>query len=110
MASLNDQPGVLTPYSSVSPLFQDDIANVPELDRERLAAYDTYERIYWSVPQTFRLSMRGTNDQPIYLPSARTIVDETNHYLLKGLVISSLRESETGKPEEGEGSLGKAVQ
>jgi len=80
----------------VSPLFQEEPIYVPELDRERLASYDVYEKIYWSIPRTFRIAMRGTNDSPIYVPNARTIVNETSHYLLKGLQIGSLQAVEGG--------------
>lgn len=90
-------PGVVTPYSSAAPFFSQDPTWIPELDRERIQAYDVYERIYWSSPHTFRLTMRGTNDQPIYVPNARAIVNETSHYLLKGLQISTLRQAEGGR-------------
>lgn len=100
MAGLSNEPGTVTPYSTVSPFFQEDPVNMPEEHLERLAAYDTFERIYWSVPRTFRISMRGTNDQPIYIPNARAIVNETAHYLLKGLAISSLQNAEGGQPSE----------
>lgn len=96
MAGLSNEPGTVTPYSTVSPLFVETPANIPEEHIERLAAYETYEKIYWSVPRTFRITMRGTNDQPIYIPNARAIVNETSHYLLKGLAISSQKEAEGG--------------
>lgn len=90
------EPGVVTPYSTISPLFIEEPLYVPELDRERLAAYDMYERIYWNVPRTFKITMRGTNDQPIYIPNARAVCNETSHYLLKGLSINALRTAEGG--------------
>lgn len=89
-------PTVFTPYSTVQPLWADLPQWVPEHDQERLAAYETYDKIYWSYPRVFRLSMRGTNDQPIYVPSARTIVDSTAHYLLKGLRISAGKSGSEG--------------
>lgn len=85
-----DDPNAMTPYSTVSPFFIEDVPWVPPLEQERIQSYETYERIYWSEPKAFRLVMRGTNDQPIYVPSARTVVNETAHYLLKGLKISPL--------------------
>lgn len=89
--------GTVTPYSTALKFFTDEPVYVPELDRERLAAYDVYERIYWSSPHTFRITMRGTNDQPIYVPNSRSIVNETAHYLLKGLQISTMRQAEGGR-------------
>lgn len=88
-------PGVMTPYSTVAPLFVDEPLHIPEEDRERLAAYDTYEKIYWSFPRAFKLTMRGTNELPIYVPNPRIIVNETAHYLMKGLTIA---------PEDSSGS------
>lgn len=87
--------GMMTPYSTVAPLFTEEPLYLPEEERERIAAYETYEKIYWSYPKAFKLTMRGTNDQPIYIPNPRIIVNETAHYLLKGLTV---------EPEAGEGS------
>lgn len=54
------------------------------VDAERVQAYATFENIYWTAPQTFQLVMRGSNPLPIYIPSARTIVNATNRFLAKG--------------------------
>lgn len=94
--AVSNEPGTVTPYSTVSPFFLENPANIPEHEQERIQAYDAFERIYWSVPRTFKISMRGTNDQPIYVPNARAIVNETSHYLLKGLSISTLKAAEGG--------------
>lgn len=59
---------------------------VPEEDRERLAAYLKYDQIYWNDPTQFALRVLE-DEEPIYIPNARTIVDTTAHYLLKGLNI-----------------------
>jgi hypothetical protein len=67
---------------------------VPENDQERLASYTVYDQIYWNHTNAFKLAMRGTNDRPVLVPSARMVVDETSHYLLKGLVV------ETDDPED----------
>lgn len=96
MVGIANEPGTITPYSTAAPFFTEDPLNIPEHEQERLSSYDVYERIYWSVPRTFRVSMRGTNDQPIYIPNARAIVNETSHYLLKGLEIASLKQAEGG--------------
>jgi len=50
------------------------------LEIERLQSYLLYEQIYWNAPEIFKLSMRGTNNMPIYVPSGRTIVDTSNRY------------------------------
>lgn len=53
-----------------------------QYDAQRINAYQIYEQIYWNVPETFKVVMRGSeNDQPIYIPTAKTIVDTTNRYI-----------------------------
>lgn len=73
--------GTLTPYSTIKPLFP---ATKPtwipdELDQERILSYQLYEQIYWNVPETFKVVARS-EDNPIYIPSGRTIVEATNRY------------------------------
>lgn len=82
-------PGVFTPYSTVEPLFNgaEDFSWVPDEDHDRIAAYSTYDEMYWNYDQVFKLVMRGEFDKPVYIPAPRTIVDETAHYLLKGLTV-----------------------
>lgn len=79
-----------SPYSTVLPLVNPNeiVSWVPQEDKERLASYFKYDDIYWSVPGTFKLEQRGDDSAPIYIPNARTIVDTTAYYLLKGLKIS----------------------
>lgn len=49
-------------------------------DQERLGAYQLYDEIYWNVPETFKVVQRGTDDDPIYIPSARMLVEATNRF------------------------------
>lgn len=70
-----------TPYSTGRALFGQKPAHVKDtLDQERLQSYLLYEQMYWNVPETFKLTQRGTNSMPIYVPSSRTIVDTSNRY------------------------------
>jgi hypothetical protein len=84
---------IWTPYSTLGPFMTDKPAWVDEMHQERLASYSIYDQIYWNFKEALQVSLRGTNTQPLLIPSARTIVDETSHYLLKGLTI------ETDDPE-----------
>ena len=77
--------GVFTPYSTISPFTTVFPSWVPELDKERIASYQTYEEIYWNHPETFELMVRGSDSLPIYLPSGRIIVDTMNRYMCKRL-------------------------
>ncbi len=72
-----------SPYSNVVSQFTQGIPTwMNAMDAERIWSYQVYEQIYWNVPDTFKVVLRGTeNAQPIYVPTARTIVDTTNRYL-----------------------------
>lgn len=70
-----------TPYSTATALFAALPTWMNQYDAERINAYQVYEQIYWNVPETFKLVQRGSDAAPIYIPTARTIVDTTNRYL-----------------------------
>lgn len=74
--------GTFTPYSTIETMFGARPTWIPnDLDVMRIQAYQTYEQIYWNVPDIFQVSLRGSNELPIYVPSGRTIVDTTNRYV-----------------------------
>lgn len=91
-----------SPYSNITARWTEGIPTwMDRYDAERIHAYQIYEQIYWNVPDTFKLVMRGQeNAQPIYVPTARTIVDTTNRYLCPnpGFLI----DPDLGTPEEQE--------
>lgn len=75
-------PEGFTPYTTVSEYFKQAPSWISDpLDVARIQAYSAYEQIYWNSPDTFKVSLRGTNNLPIYIPSARTIVDTTARYV-----------------------------
>lgn len=103
MASLNPIP--MTPYSTLEFFWPTSKPTwIPdELDQMRIMSYQVYEQIYWNVPTTFKLVARGTEDKPIYVPTARTIVEATNRYIAPdfGFVVTP-RSDQTvsaGNPE-----------
>lgn len=77
--------GVFSPYSTVKPYFATLPSWVPPADQERIAAYQTYEEIYWNVPESFKLVLRGTENKAIYIPSGKIIVETANRYIGKAL-------------------------
>lgn len=80
---------VFTPYSTAVSLFGTKPSWIPnELDQLRIQSYQLYPEIYWNVDQIFKLSQRGTNDKPIYIPTARTIIDTTNRYTAPNFGVS----------------------
>lgn len=60
----------------------------PEEERERIASYDKYDQMYWNDPTQYALRILE-DEQPIYVPNPRIIVDTTAHYLLKGLSVNT---------------------
>lgn len=61
---------------------------IPEEDRNRIAAYMKYDQIYWNDERQYSLRILE-GEQPLYIPNARTIVDITSHYMVKGLTIEA---------------------
>ena len=80
--------GTFTPYSTGVEFFGTKPTWIPdELDIQRILSYQTYEQIYWNVPDIFKVALRGTNNLPVYIPSARTIIDTTNRYVAAQLQV-----------------------
>jgi hypothetical protein len=81
---------VFTPYSTLRPFFPAarPVWIIDELDQERVMSYELYEKMYWNVPETFKLVSRGTEDKPIYVPSGKIIVETTNRYTAPQLSFS----------------------
>lgn len=78
------QPGVFTAYSTVAPFLGTLPGWVDPIEQERIASYQKYEEIYWSSEEGFQEVMRGDNEQPVFLPTARTIVNAVNRYTATG--------------------------
>jgi hypothetical protein len=77
-----------TPYSTAKPfLSAENIQWIPEEDRDRAASYIKYDEMYWNDDTQFLIRVLE-EEYPIYIPNARTIVDTTSYYLLKGLQIT----------------------
>jgi hypothetical protein len=70
---------------------------VPEEDRDRIAAYTKYDQLYWNDPTQFALRVLE-DEAPLYIPNARTVVDTTSYYLLKGLNLKVPNDSGAGGP------------
>lgn len=73
----------LTPYATARPLMGPLQSWLSPDDAVRLEAYGIYEGMYKNVPQSFKLVQRGNEQNPIYVPSAKTIIEATNRYLAK---------------------------
>lgn len=88
-----------SPYSNVISMAASLPTWMDPSDAERISAYQIYEQIYWGVPDTFKLVLRGEeNNSPIYIPTAKTIVDTTNRFI--GSSPSFLVDPDLGTPEQ----------
>lgn len=84
---MNDDPNQ---WSTTRPYIGSEVEAmtwVPTDERKRLAAYFQYDDMYWNDPRQFALRVLE-GEEPVYIPNARTVVNTTAHYLLKGLNIS----------------------
>lgn len=57
---------------------------VPPRDQVRIAAYDKYEEIYTASEEGYETVMRGDNDNPVFMPTARTVVNTVDRYTAPG--------------------------
>lgn len=92
-------PANFTAYSTVEPYITVLPAWVPAAEQLRIAAYGKYEEIYWSSEEGFIEAMRGDNEVPVFMPTARIMVNTINRYTAPGFgwTISPLSE-EAGSP------------
>lgn len=87
-----------TPYTTVEAMFTQTPQWMSEYDAQRIMSYQVYEQIYWNVPETFKLTARGAEDNPIYVPTGRTIVDTTNRYV--GANMGVVADPDYGTPDD----------
>ena len=87
MTSAIDQE--VTPYSTVTQYATGFPEWIPEDEQERVQAYNQYDFMYWNNEEAFQLARKAVDGPPLYLPTPRTIVNTTAHYLLKGLQVTT---------------------
>jgi hypothetical protein len=73
-------PGVWTQYSTAAPFLGQMPGWVPPLDQQRIATYLKYDQMYWSAEEGFEEVLRGDNENPVFLPTARTLVNTLDRY------------------------------
>lgn len=74
-----------TPYATAMPFIVSQPGGwADEYDAQRLASYDLYDDLYNNDPSTYRMMLRGTDEKPIYVPTAKRIVKSLARYVGKG--------------------------
>jgi hypothetical protein len=89
-----------SPYQTVIPL----VGSLPtwvsdKLDQERLASYDLYDDMYHNNPDTYALMLRGVDDMPILVPTAKSVIKNMSRYVGRGFGFAVPRE-QTGSEQE----------
>ena len=78
-------PGVWTQYSTVAPFLGALPGWVPSVDKQRIASYLKYDQMYWASEEGFDQVLRGDNENPIFLPTGRTLVNTLDRYTAPAL-------------------------
>lgn len=81
--------GPASQYASAKPFFDkaktssSNLAGSPD-DQDRLRTYALYEDMYFNRPETFKVFLRGDDqDSGIYIPSAKKIIEAMNRFFCK---------------------------
>jgi hypothetical protein len=84
-------PVAFSKYSSAQRYVKNAPGWVPAAHQERIAAYQIYKEIYWSHLSTeYKVMNRGLDaeDDPLYVPSSRIMVDTISRYVGPKLTFS----------------------
>lgn len=100
MVSEGRKKKLFTPWSSLDNMLGKPPFWWPEEERDRVQSYEKYDQMYWNDPTQYAIRVLE-NEQPIYVPNARVIVNTTSMYLLKGLQLVATS-SDTATPMTGE--------
>lgn len=89
-------------FSLIAPFLTQYIQGwLPQEDGIRVAAYDYYDDLYWNDVGGYKLTLRGDEEFPVYIPSARRLINTFDRYVARGaklaLLASSDSETEAGK-------------
>lgn len=91
---------LFTPWSSLDNMLGKPPFWWPAEERQRIQAYEKYDQMYWNDPTQYAIRVLE-NEQAIYVPNARVIVNTTAMYLLKGLELVATS-SDSATPMTGE--------
>lgn len=80
-------PTTFHQWSTAEPFLRAMPSWVGDLDRIRIGTYQLYEEIYWSVREAFKISLRGNEGEPVYVPEPMTVVETMHRYLANDLSV-----------------------
>lgn len=78
-------PALQTPYSTAMPYLVAEASTgwTDEYDRQRILSYDLYDDLFHNDPLRYRLMLRGSDEKPILVPTAGTIIKTLARYVGK---------------------------
>lgn len=82
-----------TPYSTTTKFVETNMPSwLNSYDAARLAAYKFYDDLYRNDPADYKLVLRGSEEMPIYIPTAKKIVNTACRYIGRnlGFTVSNL--------------------
>lgn len=83
------QTVLITPYNTALPFITTALPKwVDDYDSQRLASYDLYDDLYENSTATTSLILRGSDDKPIYIPSAKRLINTMARYVGRGFGFS----------------------
>lgn len=88
---------LFTPWSSLDNMMGKPPSWWPEEERQRIQAYEKYDQMYWNDPTQYSIRVLD-DEQPIYVPNARVLVNTTSMYLMKGLQLVATSDDLDAEP------------
>lgn len=81
----NAAQALQTPYSTAMPYIVGEMAAgwTDEYDRQRLLSYDLYDDMFHNDTARYKMMLRGSDEKPILVPTAGTIVKSLARYVGK---------------------------
>jgi hypothetical protein len=77
-----------TPYYSALRFMTSIPSWLNEYDAQRLASYNLYDDLYKNSPDMQEATLRGSDDKPIFVPTAKTIIKTLARYVAKNWSLS----------------------
>ena len=78
------QVTVTTPYATAMPFVQGTLPGwLDEYNGQRLKSYDLYDDVYDNTPNSVQMMLRGSDEKPIFVPTAKMVVKTLARYVGK---------------------------
>lgn len=84
-----EMPGTLHNWSTAEPYIKSgDVSWIADpLDKLRIGAYTFYDSVFRNAPDTWAVVMYETNRRPLYIPSAKILINAINRYVAPNMEV-----------------------